>query len=116
MCHLILLMPVLGVPLFWLLPLSYAVPANLVILLISVLLYWAVMRAMKRPVQDGFHSLVGSKVEVVSRLAPDESAQYLVRSHGELWSAYSHDTFHPGDKAEIMAVRGIGVVVKRTES
>ncbi|MBI4285386.1 MAG: hypothetical protein HY670_05755 [Chloroflexi bacterium] len=116
MCHLILAMPVLGVPLFWLLPLSYALPINLVILLLAVLLYWVVMKAMKQPVKDGFRSLVGHKVEVVSRLAPHEPAQYLVRGRGELWSAYTSDIFQPGENARVVGVQGVGVVIKRAES
>ena len=116
MCHLILLMPLFGLPLFWLLPLGYALPINVVIWLTSAFLYWLITRAMKRPLQDGFQSLIGTEAEVVSRLAPDHSAQYLVRAQGELWSAYSTDTLQPGEQVSIMAVKGIGVVVERVDN
>ena len=109
-------MPLFGLPLFWLLPLGYALPINIVTVLISGFLYWLITRAMKRPLQDGFQSLIGTEAEVVSRLASDHSAQYLVRSQGELWSAYSTDTLQPGEQVSIMAVKGIGVVVKRLEN
>ncbi len=59
--------------------------------------------------QDGFQSLIGTEVEVVS----GRPAKYLVRSQGELWSAYSTDTFQPGELVNIVAVKGIGVVIKR---
>jgi len=116
MCHLILLMPLFGLPLFWLLPLGYALPINVVIWLTSAFLYWLITRAMKRPLQDGFQSLIGTEAEVVSRLASDHSAQYLVRAQGELWSAYSTDTLQPGEQVSIMAVKGIGVVVERVDN
>ena len=116
MCHLILLMPLLGLPLFWLLPLGYALPINVVIWLTSAFLYWLIMRAMRKPLQDGFQSLIGTEAEVVSRLVPDHSAQYLVRSQGELWSAYSTDKLQPGEPVNIMAVKGIGVVVERADN
>jgi len=114
-CHLILLMPLLGIPLFWLLPLGYALPINVGIWLTSAFLYWLITRAMRKPLQDGFQSLIGTKAEVVSRLAPDQSAKYLVRSHGELWSAYSTDILEIGEQVNIVAIKGIGVVVKPAE-
>jgi membrane protein implicated in regulation of membrane protease activity len=109
-------MPVLGLPLFWLLPINYALPIYAVVVLISALLYWAIRRAMRKPIQDGFQSLIGTQAEVVSRSAPDYPARYLVRSQGELWSAYSADTLQPGEPVNIVALKGIGVVVKRTEN
>ena len=109
-------MPLLGLPLFWFLPLGYALPINVVIWLTSAFLYWLIMRAMRKPLQDGFQSLIGTEAEVVSRLGPDHSAQYLVRSQGELWSAYSTDKLQPGEPVNIMAVKGIGVVVERADN
>jgi len=71
---------------------------------------------MRKPLQVGFQSLIGTKAEVVSRLAPDQSAKYLVRSHGELWSAYSTDILEIGEQVNIVAIKGIGVVVKQAEN
>ncbi len=115
MCHLILLMPVLGLPLFWLLPLGYALPINFVIWLISAFLYWLIRKAMRRPIQDGFQSLIGTEAEVVSKQALTHSARYLVRAQVELWSTYSADVLEIGEQVNIVAVKGIGVVVERAE-
>ena len=115
MCHLILLMPIAGLLVFRFLPLGSALASYAIITLISALLYWLLIKAMKQPLKDGFQSLVGTRAEVVARLASGDSAQYLVRSHGELWSAYSRDTFQPGEPINITAVKGIGVVIERTE-
>ncbi len=115
MCHLILLMPVFGLPLFWFLPLGYALPINVVIWLTSASLYWLIMRVMRKPIQDGFQSLIGTEAEVVSRLA-DHSARYLVRSQGELWTAYSTNILEIGEQVNIVAVKGIGVVVESAEN
>jgi len=109
-------MPLFGIPLFWLLPLGYALPTNIAIWLTSAFLYRLITRAMRKPLQDGFQSLIGTEAEVVSRSAPDHSAQYLIRSQGELWSAYSTDTLQPGEPVNIVAVKGIGVVVERTDN
>ena len=117
MCHLILLMPLLGIPLFWLLPLGYALPTNIALWLISAFLYWLIRKAMRKPIQDGFQSLIGTEAEVVSKRALTHSARYLVRAkgEGELWSAYSADALDIGEWVNIVAVRGIGVVVERAE-
>ncbi len=118
MCHLIFLLPLAGLPLFWFLPLGYALPINVVVWLISAFLYWLITMAMRKPVQDGFQSLIGAEAEVVSKRAPDHSAGYLVRAQGEgeLWSAYSTDVLEIGEPVNIVAVRGIGVVVERAEN
>lgn len=115
MCHLVLLMPILGLPLFWLLPLGYALPTNIVLWLTAAFLYWLIRKAMRKPIQDGFQSLVDTEAEVVSKLEKSHSAKYLVRAQGELWSAYSADALDIGEQVNIVAVRGIGVVIERAE-
>ncbi len=116
-CHLILLLPVLGLPLFWLLPLGYVLPINIALWVLSIFLYRLIRKAMMKPVQDGFRSLIGAEAEVVSKRAMTHSAKYLVRARGEgeLWSAYSTDTLDIGEWVKIVAIRGIGVVVERAE-
>lgn len=116
MCHLILLMPVLALPIFWLMPLSFAIPIYMLIVLISGLLYWLIAKAMGKQPETGAESLIGAKAEVVSRLRPGDHAQYLVRSQGELWSGYSTDTLDIGEWVNIVALKGIGVVVERVEN
>ncbi len=70
---------------------------------------------MRKPIQDGFQSLIGTEAEVVSKGTPGHSALYLVRARGEgeLWSAYSTDALDIGEWVNIVAVKGIGVVVER---
>ncbi|MFH1646920.1 MAG: NfeD family protein [Chloroflexota bacterium] len=117
-CHAAFILPFVGLPLFWLLPLGYALPINLVIWLASPLLYRAIRGAMKKPIVDGFRSLVGAQAEVISRSEAVHSAKYLVRAHGEgeLWSAYSTDALSIGEWVNIVAVKGIGVVVEREKT
>jgi len=112
-CHTVFLLPFAGLPLFWLLPLGYALPINVAVWLASPFLYRVIRGAMRQPVQDGFQSLIGTEATVVSRLTSDGSIKYLVRSQGELWSAYSTDTLQSGEPVKIVAVKGISVVVER---
>ena len=117
-CHLIFIVPALGILLFWFLPPGYALPITVVIALIAVFLYWLIRKTMRKPVQDGFQSLIGTEAEVVSSQAPGHPARYLVRSQGEgeLWTAYSTDVLEIGEQVNVVAVKGIGVVVERAEN
>ena len=117
-CHAVFVLPFAGIPLFWLLPLGYALPINIAVWLASPFLYRVIRRAMRKPLTDGFRSLVGTQAEVVSKSETGRSAKYLVRARGEgeLWSAASTDVLDIGELVNIVAVKGIGVVVARTET
>lgn len=112
MCHILLLMPLLGLPVFWMMPLSQALPVYTVIVLISGLLYWLIWRSMKISAGLGPESVIGTEAEVVSRLSPGHLGQYLVRTRGELWSACCTDTLQPGEKVNVADLRGINLIVK----
>jgi membrane protein implicated in regulation of membrane protease activity len=116
MHHLILFLPIIGIAVFWLLPIGIAIPTYLGIVLISGLMYWAILRAIKRTPTTGASGLVGGKARVVSRLGPAEEAQYLVEADGELWSANSPDTLESGEIVSIVRVDGIRLFVKHIGS
>ena len=111
MCHLVLLMPVIALPIFWLVPLNFSVPIYAVIALITGLVYWLITKSMMKPVATGAESLVGTSAEVVSRLSPNNYSKYLVRVGGELWTAHSDNSLQPGEQVNIAAVDGIRLVV-----
>lgn len=113
MCHLILLLPVLAVPVFWLMPATQAIPLYLIIMVVSGLLYWYIARSLGKRPQTGRESLIGVAAEVVSKIGPAAHAQYLVRAQGELWSADSSHALRTGEKVRIAAVDGIRLVVRR---
>ncbi len=117
-CHAVLLLPFAGLPLFWLLPLGYALPINGGMWLATPFLYQLIRKVMRKPLQDGFQSLIGTEAEVVSKSETGHSARYLVRAQGEgeLWSAYSTDALDIGEQVNIVAVKGIGVVVERADN
>ncbi len=116
MCHLILFMPVLALPVFWLMPLSLALPIYMIIASLTALLYWLIAKAMGRQPETGSESLIGTTAEVVSQFGPAGHAQYLVRSHGELWTANSPDAITTGETVSVTAVNGIRLVVRRNGS
>lgn len=113
MCHLILLMPVLALPIFWLMPLNLAIPIYVTIGLITGFLYWLIAESIGKQPETGSESLIGAAGEVVSKLGPGDHAKYLVRSQGELWSANSTDLLQTGETVIIANVDGIRLVVRR---
>ena len=112
-CHAVLLLPFMGLPLFWLLPLEYALPINVAAWLATPFLYRVIRRAMRKPPADGFRSLIGTQAEVVSRSSPDNNTKYLVRAQCELWTARCRDILEPGETVNIVAVNGISLIVER---
>ena len=103
MCHLILLMPVIGLIVFWIWPLSTALPVYLVILSLTGLVYFALTRAMHRPVVTGKEGLIGKSVDVIDMSGHSGH----VRFQGEIWQAFSEDSLQKGNKATIVGVKGL---------
>lgn len=110
MCHLVLLLPVISLPLFWLLPLTQAVPLYLGITAISALIYYLAIKAMRRPVVTGVEALLRSTGEVISK----EGDTFRVRAHNDVWNAESTDNLQTGDCINIVALKGLTLVVRRS--
>jgi membrane protein implicated in regulation of membrane protease activity len=109
-CHVVLLLPVLGLALFWVWPFWVAAPAYGVILLVSALTYRAVVTAMQGRVVTGREGLLHQVGEVTS--ASDDG--WLVHVHGELWRATSPDVLKTMDLVEVTGVQGLTLQVRKT--
>ena len=111
MCHLILLLPLIMLPVFWLMPAQLAVPVYILAGVTSGLTYWFVAKSMKKPVVTGTQALVGASAEVVSRIQRGKLDDFLVRAEGELWTARGTPSIQPGDRVTIQSVDGIKLAV-----
>ena len=107
----LLLLPLIGIVVFWLLPLPAAILTYLVILLLSGSMYWVIIRAMKKRSEYGIEGMIGTEARVVSKLQPQDEAQYMVKVRGELWSANSLDDLKPGEKIKILSVNKLTLMV-----
>lgn len=103
-------MPVLGVGVFWLWPWPIAAPLYGAILVVSVLVYRAMLTAMHRPAVSGREGLLHEVGEVVDGAGSEAS----VRVHGELWHAVSPDVLKPHDRVEVLDVEGLVLRVRKT--
>ncbi|MBI4188459.1 MAG: hypothetical protein HY529_04545 [Chloroflexi bacterium] len=112
MCHLVLLIPLAGIPLFWLLPMEYALPINILLWIVCGWLGYKVIRAMMLAPKDGFKSLVGNEAMVVS-IVKQGYSQYIVEAGHELWTARCAEALRLGERVEVTATDGIKLVVAR---
>jgi len=105
-------MPLIGLVVFWVWPISIALPVYLVIFLISIMVYLALLKAMQRPVVTGKEGLIGKSVEIMD-ISGDSGH---VRVHGEIWEALFEGTYRITDKVRIKEVRGKTLVLERIPS
>jgi membrane protein implicated in regulation of membrane protease activity len=109
MCHLILLMPVIGLAAFWIWPFDIALPVYLIILAVSGLFYAAIMKSMRRKVVTGREGLRDQVVDVIQMSGHVGS----VRLHATVWRAVSEDDLRPGDHARVIGVDSLTLRVKK---
>ena len=109
MCHLILLMPFFGLPVFWLFPFSTALMIYLVILGISLFLYFLIFKAMMAKPRVGKEAMVGKNGLVIKDIAPEGKIQYAT----EIWNAIADgQKFSVGEQVMIYGFWGMNVLVK----
>lgn len=109
MCHLVLLLPLFGLPVFWLWPPAVAVPAYLVVAVVSAGVYYLTFVALRLPVTAGPETLVGARGQVVGV----ESGDLQVRVQSELWRASANESLDPGESVEVQGIDGLTLKVRR---
>lgn len=111
MCHLILLLPLIALPVFWFVPLTPALLIYGAVLLLSAWTYWYVMQSARRPVVAGKEELLhatGRVLDVHGRVAQ-------VRVHSEIWSARSENRLRPNDMIEVLGIDGLKLYVRKID-
>ncbi len=108
MCHLVLLLPVFGLALFWIPPFPIAATLYAFILIISIWMYRLVIDAMARPVVAGVEGLIGEIGEVLS--TSGGIMQLMV--HGEVWQATSRLQFRKGQAVSVTGVENMALQVE----
>ncbi len=110
MCHLVFFLPVVALPLLWLLPLGLSVPLYALAVVLAGGAYWMALKAMRAPVTTGSEALLhatGTVRSVDRRLA-------TISLGGELWFAEPPaDVLEVGDCIEVIGIEGLRLKVKR---
>jgi membrane-bound ClpP family serine protease len=109
MCHLIFLAPVLALPVFWLLPLSLALPIYLGVVGMTGLVLWPIVGSMRQPLRNGVEGMIGARGEAVTDLNPTG----LVRCQGEVWAATAEEPVGRGQRVWVLDVDSLRLTVGR---
>lgn len=102
MCHLILMLPVAALPVFWLLPLTIAAPVYGAASGLAAVVYYFTWETGRRPVSVGRERLVGMTARVL-----ETRPALRVELDGETWRARSPEMLAAGDVVHIDAVRDL---------
>jgi membrane-bound ClpP family serine protease len=109
MCHLILLLPIFALPLFWIFPLDAALPSYAVITGVSFLIYIRVFQALMRVPRTGREAMLGKKGLVIEDIDPAGKIQYP----GEIWNATTTGKrLTKGELIRIAAVQNLMLLVE----
>lgn len=109
MCHLILFLPVLALPVFWLLPLPVASLVYGLTLVLSMIMYYMIFKVMHRPNQLGSDTLLKRK----GRVLRSEGRQHVIRLGNELWTARCNEHLAPDDEVTVVGLTGLTLEVVR---
>ncbi|HSB68456.1 MAG TPA: NfeD family protein [Candidatus Methylomirabilis sp.] len=109
MCHLILFAPVMALSLFWLLPTFVALPIFGIVVVVTALVGWPAVVALRRPPVTGCEGMVGARGEALTELNPHG----LIRCEGEVWSATADEPIAGGERVRVVATERLRARVTR---
>lgn len=81
---------------------------------LGLIIGYALNKVRTTKPMSGPEGMLGQIGEVVLAIHPKSSGKIFVA--GEYWNAMSQDELHPKDKAQVMKVEGLNLVVKKVES
>ena len=108
MHHLLLLVVLLGWILFLILSWQIALPLYVMGVVISLALYWKIIKAQRRTPVMGRRAMIGDSAMVVSVKEGEVEVDY----QGEIWRAVSSQPLRIDQKVIIEAVEGLVLRVK----
>ena len=112
-CHLLLLLPLAGLALFFVLPWPVALGIDVVLAAIAAGIAVPGMRALRQPITTGREALVGQ----IGEAASDVQREGLVRYGGELWTATANGVrISAGTRVRIRGVEGLKLLITPIES
>jgi membrane-bound serine protease (ClpP class) len=80
------------------------------VLVLTALIAWPVVAAMRRPQLTGREGMVGARGETLTDLNPHG----LIRCQGEVWSATAEEPISAGERIRVVAVDRLHARVART--
>ena len=109
MCHVILLLPIIALPLFWFLSWEEALILYTTICLLAAVCYWLLWGDMRRPAATGIEGMMGG-TGTIFRCGEGETKVYY---RGEIWDAVCKDAMSLGERVEIVGLDRMKIIVRR---
>jgi membrane-bound ClpP family serine protease len=109
MCHILWMMPILGLPLFWFLDFSVALPLYLGILALSGVVMGLTVQSLKQPPSSGLEGMRGDVAEVIEAIR----SRGRVRYHNTLWYAAAPEPIDVGETVRIVGNTGLCLRVEK---
>jgi len=109
MCHIILLLPLLALPVFVLLPWQEALLVYLGVTVLSGVLYRLMWGDIRRSPSTGIEGMIGG-IGTVFQL---ERGRAKVFYHGEIWDAVTKEPIIMGEEVEIVGFDEMKLLVRR---
>lgn len=108
MCHLVLLLPVLGLLLFWVLPLGIAAPLYAACVGLAAVVYYYAWETGHRPVRIGQERLLNAEGRVL-----DVTPVLRIKVDDGIWLARSRDKFDVGEAVHVDGREGLTLLVSK---
>ena len=112
MCHILLILPLLALPVFWIWPLPLALSVYGAVLGLSAAIYWYAIRAMRQPRQNGAERMIGA----VGCVVIGELGEVRSQVHGELWRVMSTVPLSHGDRVKVVAAEDAALRVQKLDT
>jgi membrane-bound serine protease (ClpP class) len=109
MCHVVLLLPIFGLVLFWFLDFSLALPLYLGLVVLSGVVALLTLRSLRKPASSGMEGMHGATAEVVEALRPRGTVRY----HSTFWSARAREPIAAGETVRIVGNEGLCLRVEK---
>jgi membrane-bound ClpP family serine protease len=109
MCHIVLILPILGLSLFWFLDFSLALPLYIGLVVLSGGVVLLTVQALRKPASSGIEGMRGDSAEVVEALRPHGTVRY----HNTFWYAKTREPIAVGETVRIVGNTGICLMVEK---
>lgn len=109
MCHILLVLPILALPLFWFFPWNEALLLYIAVCLVTAGFYSLLWRTMHRPASTGIEGMIGG----IGTVIRSGSGKAKVSYRGEIWDALSKEGVSMGERVEIIGFERMKLIVRR---
>ena len=109
MCHILFLLPFIGVILFFIMPFGQALVLYSFILFISSIIIWLIWKDMRMPVSTGIEGMTGGVGKVIQNGTKTAKIFYK----GEIWEAICAEEISIGELVEVTGLERMKVIVRK---